>query len=59
MVKRQVEGLNDDEILRFSYLHKADETRNPMKQKSSIWTYDQSEILVLRLVKILTQFGLK
>ena len=34
MVKRQIEGPNDDKILRFFYPRKADETRNPMKLKS-------------------------
>ena len=34
MVKRQIEGSNDDEILRFSYPWKSDETRNLMKLKS-------------------------
>ena len=35
MVKRQIEGPNDDEILQFFYPQNADETRNLMKQKSS------------------------
>ena len=35
MVKRQIEGSNDDEILRFYYPREADETRNPIKSKSN------------------------
>ena len=35
MVKHLIEGSNDNEILRFLYPQKADETRNPMKQKLS------------------------
>ena len=35
MVKHQIEGSNDDEILRIRYPWKAYETRNPMKQKSN------------------------
>ena len=35
MVKHQIEGSNDDEILRFFYAQKADETRNPIKLKSN------------------------
>ena len=35
MVKRQIEGPNDDEILRIRYPQKVDETRNPMKLKSN------------------------
>ena len=35
MVKRQIEGINVDEILWFCYSQKADETRNPMKPKSN------------------------
>ena len=34
MVKRQIEGPNDDEILRFCYPQKSDETINPMKPNS-------------------------
>ena len=33
MVKRQIEGSNDDEILGIRYPRKADETRNLMKPK--------------------------
>ena len=35
MVKRQIEGSNDDKILQFCYPQKADETRNPIKSKSN------------------------
>ena len=34
MVKRQIEGSNNNEILRIRYALKADETKNPMKSKS-------------------------
>ena len=35
MVKRQIEWTNGNEILQIRYSQKADETRNPMKAKSS------------------------
>ena len=35
MAKSQVEGSNDDEILRIRYPQRSDETRNPMKPKSN------------------------
>ena len=35
MVKRQIEGSNDDKILRIRYPRKYDETKNPMKIKSN------------------------
>ena len=35
MVKRQIEGSNDDEILWISYPQKSDETKNLMKPKSN------------------------
>ena len=35
MVKRQIEGSNDDKILTFCYSRKADEKRNTMKLESN------------------------
>ena len=37
-IKHQIEGSNDDEILRFCYPRKAEETRNLMKQNQTILT---------------------
>ena len=36
MVKRQIEGSNDENFLQFCYPRKDDKTRNPIKLKSKI-----------------------
>ena len=42
MVKCQIEGSNDDEILRFCYPRKDDETRNPIELKFGLKIWEKS-----------------
>ena len=51
MVKHQIEGSNDDDILRFCYPRKADETRNPMKSKSNNLDLRSGRNLCLKISK--------